>query len=365
MAANGEKDAEVKLELPTHGASTLPSVVVDSYNLEARDDDGFIGDKACKSAFWEFVEKWRQPLRDTGDDPFGKVATEDLSKKQLAEELEDGDPEAAGLVQSAIEDYAQQFASVIRRFLKLKPWRDTECIVVGGGFRGSRVGELAIGRTAMLLKADKINVGLELIHNKPDDAGLIGSAHLLPPWMLKGHDAMLTVDIGGTNIRVGTIALNLSKSPDLMKAKVVNSEIWCHAEKDVDRERALKKLATLLNNQLEWASKEKLTLAPVIGFGCPGIIEEDGAIDRGGQNLPGNWSAKGFHLPKMIQSEIPQIQDAETLVVMHNDAVVQGLSELPYMQEVEHWAVLTIGTGLGNARFTNRASRKKIRQERA
>ena len=24
------------------------------------------------------------------------------------------------------------------------------------------------------------------------------------------------------------------------------------------------------------------------------------------------------------------------------------------MQDVEHWGVLTIGTGLGNARFTNR-----------
>jgi hypothetical protein len=33
---------------------------------------------------------------------------------------------------------------------------------------------------------------------------------------------------------------------------------------------------------------------------------------------------------------------------------VQGLSEIPFMQEVERWGVLTIGTGLGNARFTNR-----------
>jgi hypothetical protein len=33
---------------------------------------------------------------------------------------------------------------------------------------------------------------------------------------------------------------------------------------------------------------------------------------------------------------------------------VQGLSELPVMQDYERWGVLTIGTGLGNARFTNR-----------
>jgi hypothetical protein len=42
------------------------------------------------------------------------------------------------------------------------------------------------------------------------------------------------------------------------------------------------------------------------------------------------------------------------MVVMHNDAVTQGLSEAPFMTEVEHWGVLTIGTGLGNARFSTR-----------
>jgi hypothetical protein len=41
-------------------------------------------------------------------------------------------------------------------------------------------------------------------------------------------------------------------------------------------------------------------------------------------------------------------------VIMHNDAVVQGLSEVPFMHDVERWGVLTIGTGLGNAHFTNR-----------
>jgi hypothetical protein len=33
---------------------------------------------------------------------------------------------------------------------------------------------------------------------------------------------------------------------------------------------------------------------------------------------------------------------------------VQGLSELPFMRDVHKWAVLTIGTGLGNASFRNR-----------
>jgi hypothetical protein len=43
---------------------------------------------------------------------------------------------------------------------------------------------------------------------------------------------------------------------------------------------------------------------------------------------------------------------------MHNDAVAQGLSEVPAMQDVEKWGIFTIGTGLGNALFVNRTRRK-------
>jgi hypothetical protein len=39
---------------------------------------------------------------------------------------------------------------------------------------------------------------------------------------------------------------------------------------------------------------------------------------------------------------------------MHNDAVVQGLSEAPFMHDVDVWATFTIGTGLGNALYNNR-----------
>jgi predicted NBD/HSP70 family sugar kinase len=97
-----------------------------------------------------------------------------------------------------------------------------------------------------------------------------------------------------------------------------------------------------------------MKLAPFIGIGCPGKIEADGSIDRGAQNLPGNWESAKFNLPAELCEAIPSIDDHDTSIVMHNDAVVQGLSEVPFMQDVERWGVLTIGTGLGNARFTNR-----------
>ena len=34
-----------------HGATRLPSVDVDSFNIELKDDDGFLGDRASKGAF--------------------------------------------------------------------------------------------------------------------------------------------------------------------------------------------------------------------------------------------------------------------------------------------------------------------------
>ena len=97
-----------------------------------------------------------------------------------------------------------------------------QCIVVGGGFRDSRVGELALGRTEVLLKSEDHKIEMELIRNHPDEAGLIGAAHLMPSWMLGGFDGMLAVDIGGTNIRAGIVEMQLKKAKDLSKARVSN-----------------------------------------------------------------------------------------------------------------------------------------------
>ena len=193
--------------LASHGAKTLPSVEVDSYNVEIKDDEGFLGDRVTKGSFREIIENWRKPMRKSGDDPFGKDGTGQLTKKELDDLLTNGDPEKAGIIHGAVEEFSQEFALVIRRFLKLKEWRDTERIVVGGGLRASRVGELVIGRTSIILKADGVDIDLVPIRHDPDEAGLLGAAHLVPAWVLKGHDAILAVDIGGTNIRAGIVDL--------------------------------------------------------------------------------------------------------------------------------------------------------------
>lgn len=341
--------------IASHGAADLPAVRVDAYNAGLRSADGFLGDRASNRAFRALIDDWRERLRVVDHDPLGDVPSEKMSKKKLERLLISGDPEAAGVLQGAIEDFAREFATVIRRFLRLKAWQDTERIVVGGGLREGRVGELAIGRTAVLLKSEGVELDMTMIRNHPDEAGLIGAVQLAPSWIFAGHDAILAVDIGGTNIRAGLVELRPKRAADLSQSRVKASELWRHRDETPTREQAVERLAAMLTALVARAKRSRLRLAPFIGVGCPGLIREDGSIERGGQNLPGNWQSKRFHLPSRLREAIPAIDGHETTIVMHNDAVVQGLSEAPFMRDVERWGVLTIGTGLGNARFTNKA----------
>lgn len=341
-----------------HGAPDLPCVTVDDYNIELRDREGFIGDRASKSAFQEKLDEWRNKVRAVGDDPLGKTPTKKLSKKNIDAALSGDDAEGAALVHAAVEDFAAEFADVLMRYLKREQWKKTPRIVVGGGFRQSDVGELAIARAMTLMKAEGHAIELCPIEHHPDDAGLIGAIHLMPPWMLKGHKAIVAVDIGGTNMRAGIVELNLDKKDDFSAARVWKSEIWRHADESPSRSASVEKLAGMINALVSKAIKAKLEPAPVIGIGCPGLIAPDGSIEKGGQNLPGgNWESEHFNLPEELTKAIPEIDGQPTFVIMHNDAVVQGLSQIPFMKDVEHWGVVTIGTGLGNAHFTNREGR--------
>jgi ROK family protein len=338
----------------SHGARRLPRVEVVSYNVELKDEKGFVGDRASKGAFRRFVDEWRKPLRRIGQDPFGNEQSSKIAKKKLDDLLTKGDAESAGVVQSAIESFAQELAGVLRRFLGRNDWKNAERIVFGGGFSGSRVGELAIGRASMLLKSEKIKTDFQVIRHDPDEAGLIGAAHLAPTWMFKAHDAILAVDIGGTNIRAGVVCLNLKDADDLSKADIGQFELWRHGDEKPSRDEAIDGLIGMLKRLIKAANKDKFELAPFIGIGCPGRIDADGAIESGGQNLPGNWESNAFNLPARLHEAIPEIGESETTIFMHNDAVVQGLSEAPFMHDVATWAAFTIGTGLGNALYNNR-----------
>ena len=358
----GTAAAEVLHSHGAHGSAELPSVKVTSYNLEIRDQDGFVGDKASRGVFVEHLDSLRRHLDKTGDDPIDGETTA-ISKKTLDALLRDGEPHEAALVLSAIEGFAQSLAFVIRRFARQKTWAQVERIVVGGGFRDSRIGELAIGRAGIILQTDGHAVQLRPVRHHPDEAGLVGSAHLAPKWIFEAYDSLVAVDIGGSNIRAGILELRQDKAADLSRARVWESELWRHADDEPSRDVAIKRLGKMLKDQIAKAEKAGLKVAPFIGVGCPGLIQPDGSIDRGAQNLPGNWESSRFNLPHAIWEAIPSIGGRETTVIMHNDAVVQGLSETPFMQDVTRWGVLTIGTGLGNARFTNRTPPKEAEKD--
>lgn len=341
-----------------HGAQNLPGVSVDAYSTELRENGEFVGDLASKGALTSIIEEARKRQRRLGDDPLGDLETGAIDKKTLDKILAEGPADAAGLVHGAVEDFAQRLAAVVSRFLALKGWQGTERIVIGGGLRRSRVGQLAIGRSAILLREDGIKIELAPIRHDPDDAGLLGALHLAPSWMVSGHDAILAVDIGGTNIRAGIVSTGGRKRPDPSKAGIVCLKKWSHADADASRTEAVDRLIAMLNGLVKHADNKKLSLAPLIGVGCPGIIRSNGTIEHGGQNLPGRWESPRFCLPARLKEGVDRIGEQEPFVLMHNDAVVQGLSERPWMEDVEHWGVLTLGTGLGNARFTNMRSDK-------
>ena len=341
---------------PRHGASLLPRVRVNSYNAELRDEWGFVGDRANKRAFQERLDNWRRKLRLSSDDPLDSVPTGELYKDKhgLQQVLLTGDAEAAGLLLGAIEDYAQELAKVIDRLLAFDGWQHTERISVGGGFREGRVGELAIGRTSVLLKTMGRKIDLVPIRHHPDDAGLIGCVGLIAPEVLSGNSSLLAIDIGGTNFRAGIVATDGVSTAGCRRARVTARKVWRHADEQPTRDDAVRKLVDMLGTLLERAAQEGVTLAPLVCVACPGRIASDGSIERGGQNLPGDWEAAGFNLPSILHQQLVRDFDWIASVLMHNDAVVQGLSELPFMRDVEHWGALTIGTGLGNAHFTNR-----------
>ena len=106
-----------------HGATRLPSVDVDSFNVELKDDEGFLGDRASRGAFRRILDGLRELKED--DDPLGKEDSDAIGKTALDEALVGDDIHAAALVHGAIEEFAQELAYVTGRFLKSKAWAGT------------------------------------------------------------------------------------------------------------------------------------------------------------------------------------------------------------------------------------------------
>jgi predicted NBD/HSP70 family sugar kinase len=340
------------------GARELPRVIIEGYGQDVRTKDGYFGDLAINPAFRQLVKDLRGALSEGGGDPIENEPAE-LTRRRIDKLLKEGDAPSVGVIVSAVEQFAQNLARVVKALCKLKNWAGVERIVVGGGFRDSRVGELVIGRAAILAREVDPELEMVPIRHHPDEAGLLGAAQLFPPKMLKGREHILGVDIGGSNFRCGLVSLNRDQDKDFKKAGVSGHQLWRHADEKNSLDVCMERLAEMLRESVKYGEKKNWKIAPLIGVGVPGTVLEDGGLEGGILNLPGDWKAPHFNLPARLRTMLPEIEGEPTQVIMHNDAVVQGLSEAPFMTDVEKWAVLTIGTGLGNAVFRNKEFSRK------
>jgi predicted NBD/HSP70 family sugar kinase len=342
-----------------HGCRELARVFVDGYGEDVRTKEGYFGELVSKGAFKKLLTDLRGELAEGAGDPI-EDEPEEITRGRIDKLLKEGDAAQAGVIISVVEKFAQNIADVVKALFRLKSWKGVERIVVGGGLRESRVGELAIGRANILVREFGETVEMQPIRHDPDEAGIIGAAQLFPTKLIKNSEHMLGLDIGGSNFRCGLIALNQDADKNLRKAEVVGHQLWRHAdEKDATLDACMERLAAMLRESLKFGEKQNLKMSPLIGVGVPGTVMEDGGLEGGVLNLPGDWKSPAFNLPSRLRQMIPEIGGQPTQVVVHNDAVVQGLSEVPFMADVERWAVLTIGTGLGNAVFRNKEAKRK------
>ncbi len=354
LSIKAEHELAERSPFALHGARILPRVEVTSYNLEISEGDEFVGDRANKKALTELVEEWRATVARTGRDPFKGVAGKRPSRSAMEKLLRKGPPEAAGVIQSAVNDFAERLVEVIAKYAKgAAEWKKVRTIVIGGGMSGSPIGKLAIGRAQALLSKSRRKIVLRTITSDPDDAALIGGLHLIPGWFLAGFDTIFAVDIGGSNVRIGAVRYKLDRQMAVSRAKVVYREHWSHAKEDASRQDILDFITGKLGKAVRYAKRKRLKAAPFVAVACPGRIRADGTVDRGAQNLPGQWESNHFSLPQYLRENLDIVPGQDTIVVMHNDAILQGLSELGAIKE-KTWGVLTIGTGLGNGSFEMR-----------
>jgi hypothetical protein len=154
----GRKRSSPAAHLPTaptllaHGATEFATLRLDCYDVESAGARG-IADPGGDELFRAALTKWRERVRAAGADPLGDAPTEQLSTAELDEGLSRGNAEAGGVIQGAMEEFSQQLCRLLTQLLRRAAWADTRRIAVAGDLRHSRVGDIALGRAMVLLKA--------------------------------------------------------------------------------------------------------------------------------------------------------------------------------------------------------------------
>jgi len=139
----------------------------------------------------------------------------------------------------------------------------------------------------------------------PDEAGLIGCLHLAPSWIFEAHDSILAVDIGGTNIRCGVVETRWKKAPDLSKASGVEVRTLAPCGRRADAGGRRQTPGQDAERPDRGRDAGRAQACPFIGIACPGVINDDGSIEKRRADLPGHhWQSSQFNLPASLVEAI-------------------------------------------------------------
>ena len=103
------------------GARELPRVIIEGYGQDVRTKDGYFGDLASNPAFRQLVKDLRGALSEGGGDPIENEPAE-LTRRRIDKLLKEGDAPSVGVIVSAVEQFAQNLARVVKALCKLKNW---------------------------------------------------------------------------------------------------------------------------------------------------------------------------------------------------------------------------------------------------
>ncbi len=252
-------------------------------------------------------------------------------------------------VRAALLKMGENLGRIIERLMDWSYWRNTEKVFIGGGLSEGASGDVLIRQAEKhLSKVLDISVDLRKIHYHPAVAGLVGSTYFLPR-EVKGEPS-LTVDLGGGNLRTGLI----TSVPGPEQDPVHYSKLLNWRKLNLDRKSLVNLIAREILDCLKIGKEIGLKISKFGGLAIPALIDEEGYVIGKDRNLPGDWTSPGFHLPSILEAEIEEKGFESIKFIARNDVVCQGLSEIPFIEGVKEWGVLTVGTGLGNARFRNR-----------
>ncbi len=142
------------------------------------------------------------------------------------------------------------------------------------------------------------------------------------------------VDLGGTNLRIAAV----DENGTLLEKVTLGTEV------SRGRARVIQDMCDAIHRLGKQYEKKSSLLG--VGIGIPGIIDVQTGVMRGSPNLPG-WEGAS------VKDEIEECLRSRAIV--ENDANVAALGEkwLGAGKNVEHLAILTLGTGVGGGLVLN------------